>query len=262
MNEVTCHIAGFSVLGRGLPDAAALASVLDGGAPGDELPKPQPGVMSPRERRRAPVTVRWALAAAEAACIDAGLAPGEPEAVFASGMGDLDITDYMCRTLADSPQHLSPTRFHNSVHNAPSGYWSIGAGATGDITALSALYDSVVAALWEAAGRLYARGRPLLLVSYDISGDGAMTDIWPTRDPFAAAVVLAPGAQAGRAGLSLAPGEAHTPAPDLPPPLQALVDDNPAARILPLLALARAPAGAGLTLRAEQGPPLCLTRTT
>jgi len=32
----------------------------------------------------------------------------------------------MCKTLADDPLLLSPTRFHHSVHNAASGYWAIG----------------------------------------------------------------------------------------------------------------------------------------
>ena len=45
--------------------------------------------------------------------------------VFASTHGDLAITDYMCATLAGAPRELSPTKFHNSVHNAPAGYWTI-----------------------------------------------------------------------------------------------------------------------------------------
>ena len=29
--------------------------------------------------------------------------------------------------LAADPRELSPTRFHNSVHNAPAGYWTVAA---------------------------------------------------------------------------------------------------------------------------------------
>ena len=38
--------------------------------------------------------------------------------MFTSTHGDLAITDYMCQTLATAPSEISPTKFHNSVHNA------------------------------------------------------------------------------------------------------------------------------------------------
>ncbi|MEJ0008028.1 MAG: beta-ketoacyl synthase chain length factor [Steroidobacteraceae bacterium] len=87
--------------------------------------RPQPSLLPPNERRRAPDTVAVALEVAQAACLNAGRDPAQLPTVFASTYGDLAITDYMCSTLARAPLTLSPTRFHNSVHNAASGYWSI-----------------------------------------------------------------------------------------------------------------------------------------
>lgn len=260
MTAVRMNLAGIGIVAPGLADRAALEAALDGKTTDTVIPKPQPGLMSPRERRRAPATVRYALAAAEAACADAGVAPRETEAVFASGMGDMEVTDYMCRTLANTPASLSPTRFHNSVHNAPAGYWSIGAGATGDVTALSAHYDSLAAALVETAGRIRTSRRPIVLLSYDITTPPTMACFWPVQSSFAAAVVFTSDDGEYDVRLAVAPGTASRPSPPLPRALQQLADDNPAARILALLALIRVEAGTGITLHSEQGPALCITR--
>ena len=45
--------------------------------------------------------------------------------VFTSSSGDGDNVHEICETLAAADRQVSPTRFHNSVHNAPAGYWSI-----------------------------------------------------------------------------------------------------------------------------------------
>ena len=72
--------------------------------------------------------VAVALEVALAACRAADRDPATLPSVFASTHGDLAITDYMCETLATDPTAVSPTKFHNSVHNAAAGYWTIGAG--------------------------------------------------------------------------------------------------------------------------------------
>ena len=107
-------------------------------APATPLGRPAPELLPPNERRRAPDTVAVALEAALAACKCADLEPATLACVFSSTHGDLTITDYMCATLASTPAQLSPTRFHNSVHNAAAGYWTIAAECTRPYTALSA----------------------------------------------------------------------------------------------------------------------------
>lgn len=252
------RILGCGVSAPGLPDIDALSGVLAGGELGEDKPgSASISLLSARERRRCPETVRLSMAAAEQACRAAHIDPSQPDAVFASGMGDLDISDYMCRTLAETPDLLSPMRFHNSVHNAAAGYWSIGAGVRGDVTALSGATDSLVAGLIEAASRVQSDGRPTLLVAYDTAADGPMRAVWPARYPFAAAFLLGV-ADDDRDALDLCaePGLDADDCPALPEGLAERTGDNPAARALHLLALALDRRHAPLRLAARQGPGL------
>ena len=71
-----------------------------------------------------PSRSRWPSAAVRAS----GRDPATLPSVFTSAHGDLAVNDYMCATLATQPTAISPTRFHNSVHNAAAGYWTIATG--------------------------------------------------------------------------------------------------------------------------------------
>lgn len=255
--KIDFDILGAGICVPGLPDWDALLDALTGkGLAEDRQARPS-ALLSSRERRRAPAAVKLSFAAAEQACAMANSNPSEPVAVFSSGMGDLQITDYMCRTLAEHPHLLSPTRFHNSVHNAASGYWSIGAGATSDVTAVSGWRDSATAGLLEALSRIRHEEQPVLLVVYDDIACGPMRDLWPTEHPFCAALVLArPGNGAAMARLQAAIDRGEDRHPDLPEQLEARIGDNPAARILPLMALVSGRLPGPVVLGAEQGPGL------
>ena len=50
-------------------------------------------------------------------------------AVFSSSSGDGQNCHESVRSARVSDRRVSPTRFHNSVHNAAAGYWSIATGA-------------------------------------------------------------------------------------------------------------------------------------
>jgi 3-oxoacyl-(acyl-carrier-protein) synthase len=89
---------------------------------------PAPMVLPPNERRRASRVVRVALASGLAALEQAGADPSGV-AVFAASTADGHNCHALCETLASSDQRVSPTRFHNSLHNTPAGYWSIATGA-------------------------------------------------------------------------------------------------------------------------------------
>jgi hypothetical protein len=104
-------ILGAGIAAPGLPDWASLETVLAGGQLDPEQTAGPSQLLSPRERRRAPATVKLSFPAAEQACAMAGLDPSEPVAVFSSGMGDLDITDYLCRSLVESPNCSHPPVF-------------------------------------------------------------------------------------------------------------------------------------------------------
>ncbi len=259
------HILGCGVSAPGLPDIETLSQVLAGGELGIEAPgSGNISLLSPRERRRCPETVRLSMAAAEQACQAADLDPSEPDAVFASGMGDLAISDYMCRTLAETPDLLSPMRFHNSVHNAAAGYWSIGVSGRGDVTALSGATDSLVTGLVEAASRVQTDHRPVLLVVYDSAADGPMRAVWPANHPFACAFVMgvAEGNQGSAIKLGPEAARADDHCPALPAALAERAADNPAARALHLLALLQGHHRGPVRLGARQGPGLRIEPVT
>ena len=112
--------------------------------------------------------------------------------------GDLAITDYMCATLAATPAQVSPTRFHNSVHNAAAGYWSIAAESTRPYTALAAGEHSFGAGLLEACVQALSGAEDVLFVAYDIDARGPLTCVVPSRHMLAAALIVSPrrGSQA------------------------------------------------------------------
>lgn len=244
-------IEGIGFWTRGLPTwQAARDFAVAGTLPDDAPARPSPQLLAPNERRRAPETVAVALDVALAACTAAGRDPAALPSVFASMHGDLSITDYMCATLVDQPAAISPTRFHNSVHNAAAGYWTIGAGAMHPATAISAFDATFAQGLLEAFMQLAAGDEAVLLVGYDGGSDGPLAEVSRSEGLLGAALVLsrAPKPGCARLRLSLDDGviEAATG------PLARHVAGNAMAPMLPLFdALAAGRDGA--TLKAGPG---------
>ena len=211
MNALVAGIEGIGFWTTGLPGwNSALDFLHDGRLPESAPARPSPQLLAPNERRRAPGTVAVALEVALAACEAAGRDPASLPSVFASTHGELAITDYMCTTLADQPQTVSPTRFHNSVHNAAAGYWSIGTGATCATTAISAFDATFAQGLLEALVQLATGAPAVLLVAYDGPAVGPLARISPSVGLLGGALVLSaqPGAGAIRLRATLADGNA------------------------------------------------------
>jgi hypothetical protein len=138
--------------------------------------------------------------------------------------------------LASSERFISPTRFHNSVHNAPAGYWSIAAQAMAASTSLAAYDASFGAGLLEALVQVRSSGTPCLLIAYDTAYPEPLFAKRPIPDAFAVALVLAPERSVrtiARLTLAFTDGDADRCAI---PALETLRASNPAARALPLLA--------------------------
>jgi hypothetical protein len=161
-------------------------------APDTASGRPSPTLLAPTERRRAPDTVAVALEVASRACEAAGRKPADLPSVFASTHGDTAISDYMCATLVATPALISPIKFHNSVHNAAAGYWSIGTGSLAPYTAISAYQYTFGAGLLEAATQVVCEHRPVLYVVFDIESKGALATMAASRGLLGAALVLAP----------------------------------------------------------------------
>ena len=86
---------------------------------------------------------------------------------------------------------MSPTRFHNSVHNAAAGYWTIGAGCHAPATAVSSFDASFAQGLLEALAQLQAGAEAVLLVAYDAPSAGPLARVSPSEGLLGAALVLA-----------------------------------------------------------------------
>ncbi len=210
----------------------------------DQLPEassttPKPELIPKNERRRAPLCVRLAVEVASQAVADAGLDASGLATVFACGLGDTAITANLCRALCTPEQLISPTKFHNSVHNAAAGYWTISTRCMETANAVSAFDKTVPVALLEAASQVEVEQRPVLLVMYDDAPEPILRMPFNCDAPFAAALVLAPEpSQATNPALELHTThmEAQAGWPTWPEKrLSALYNNNPAARVLPLL---------------------------
>lgn len=211
------HVEGIAFWAPSLPGwPIARAAFRGEGAPVDPPAKrPAPEVLAAAERRRAPDTVALALEVATAAARECGREPASLPSIFTSAHGDLGVNDYMCRTLAEQPTLISPTRFHNSVHNASAGYWTIATECREASTALTAFDASFAAGLLEAATQCAADDRAVMLVAFDVEATGALATVTESRGLLAAALVIAPEAsERTRAAFawSLAPGAAARPA--------------------------------------------------
>jgi hypothetical protein len=208
---------------------------------------PAPVCLPSAERRRTGAVVRLTLAVGLEAAGRAGVDPARLPTVFTSSGSDGPNCHEICEVLATAERQLSPTRFHNSVHNAPAGYWGIATGATAPANSLCAHDASFAAGLLEALCQVAVEHTSVLLIAYDASYPEPMRSVRPIPDAFGVALLLAPGAGArSLARLDLFFREA--PADRMAEPaLERLRSSIPAARSLPLLAhLARAAQGSVL----------------
>lgn len=226
----TLAVRGIGTWLQGAPDWPSLRRVLRGECGLDENApaKPAANILPAAERRRAPDGVRLAAEVAAQACAMANCDPATLPCVFASTHGELTITDYVCATLASAPRELSPTRFHNSVLNAPAGYWTIATGCTAASSAVTAYRRSFAAGLLEAIALACAEDHPVLYSSADVPACGPLAAMVRTTRTFGVALVLSPQTIRGaQLAWSLrADNRAGFPLPR--PPLQASADDNPA----------------------------------
>lgn len=124
-------------------------------------------LIPPAMRRRTSMTTRIAITAANAACIQAGVNPTQVPSVFASLGGEIQVTDALCRLLPMPEELLSPTQFHNSVHNTTAGYWGILNQCQAPSTAIAAVDDTFAMGLLEAWTQLQLANGDVLLVCYD-----------------------------------------------------------------------------------------------
>jgi hypothetical protein len=229
-------IQGVGVLGPGLADWPSAVNVL---TEADRYQRertvlPVPSALPSAERRRAGRVTRLALAVGAEAVAQAGLDARSLPSVFSSSGGDGEVCHEICEALAGDDRLISPTRFHNSVHNAAAGYWSIAHSCAQSSVSLCAHDASFGAGLLEALAQLALNAGPVLLVAYDADYPQPLRARRPIPDAFGVGLLLAPSGGPALASLKVELCEdAATKLESLE--LEALRISIPAARSLPLL---------------------------
>ena len=247
MIPLSAVIESVGLIGPGFASWVDAQAILAGHVPYEAARTvvPAPASLPSAERRRTGTGVKLALAVGHEAVTASGRDAASLATVFAASGGDGQNCHAICETLASDDRKLSPTRFHNSVHNAPAGYWSIATRAMAQSNVLCAYDGSFAAGLLESLCQVAVDGVPTLLIAFDTEYPAPMRDVRPVPDAFGVALLLSPvqGADAhtvtGTGANVLARIDARLT--DTPATVLAVQDfeqmrrSNPAARALPLL---------------------------
>lgn len=242
------YVEGVGLAGPGLGGWQASRAVLSGAVPYQPAPTAVAAseLLPAAERRRIGRPVKLALAAGHEALVTADRDAANTATVFASSSGDCDNVHHILEALATPDRQISPTRFHNSVHNAVAGYWSIAMQCRAASTSLCCHDASFAAGLLEAASQVAVAGAPIALIAYDHPYPEPLNAERPIHGDFGMALVLTPQAtDRAVAALDVAFVAKESDVTRVSDQrLEALRAGVPAARSLPLLAqLARGSSG-------------------
>ena len=243
---LTAWIEGVGFIAPGLPDWAsaravfcektaltAAASIL-----------PVPGILPPAERRRASRVVKLALAIGLEAAAHAEADVSTLATVFSASGADGHNCHALCEQLASDDRQISPTRFHNSVHNAAAGYWGIATKAMAPCQVICAYDASFGAGLLDALGQVVIDQQITLLMAYDSEYPEPLHSKRNVPDCGGVALLLTPEKTArSLARITVSPTSAAAETMTTPE-LEKLRTSIPALRSLPLLQkLARGESG-------------------
>ncbi|KDP87983.1 beta-ketoacyl synthase chain length factor [Cupriavidus basilensis] len=235
--QVSAFIEGIGLLGPGFKDWPQGAAVLAGTLPYASEPTglPPPAGLPPAERRRTGPSVKLALGLGQQAAAASGMDAAALPTIFTASSGDGHNYHMICEALASDDPLISPTRFHNSVHNAAAGYWGIASGAMAASNVLCARDGSFGAGLLDALCQVAVDREACMLIAYDTDYPEPLRSHRPIPDAFGLALVLLPEPtprSLARLDVTLAEAPASRMAD---PALERLRQGVPAARALPLL---------------------------
>lgn len=242
---IEARIAGVGLLGPGLTGWPDARGILAGNVPyaAGAVEAPPPEGLSPRERRRTSPAVRLALAVAQEAVDHAQDDAKDLPVVFGWAHGDGPVVQRILEELATPDRFVSPTDFHNSVHNVAVGYWSIASGSHQSCSSVAAAGDTFPASLLKALAQVQSESRRVLLVVCEVPFLEPLDAISPVGAPFGVALDLAPAGDSGGIARLSAAFEPHAAGVVTTPRtegLRSFWSQNPAARAIPLLeAMAR-----------------------
>ena len=171
------------------------------GAFGQASAPPAAELLHPRLRRRTSVFTRATVTALQAAVAQGGATLGDVRLVLVSSFGEIETTIELLAQLAEPQGPVSPTKFHNSVHNTATGYMSIASGNHRESTALAGgPHNLEIATLELLSGLALDGGDAVLLVAEELlPAPFARPDADPTF-----ALALHFGAEPGGLGIPVA----------------------------------------------------------
>ncbi len=178
--------------------AAGMPDDLDP-TPGQAAGKPNADLLHPRLRRRTSLLTRMIVTALAEAAGQGGARHERTRYIVVSSWGEIETTVELISQLAVPGGPISPTAFHNSVHNTATGYLSIASGNHWPSTALAAGPHALEIGLLEACAGLSSPEGPtdalLIFAEERLPSPFARADADPS---FALALHLA--SEPGRAG--------------------------------------------------------------
>ena len=191
-------------------------------------------MLPPMERRRATSVTKLAIDVAQETL--GSLNAATVKSVFASSGGEVEIVHKLFEELSQEQPQLSPTQFHNSVHNTAAGYWSIATGSHSASESLCGFDDSVAIGFIEAVSLCCSEQCPVMLVCYDVPPVFPISEFRTLDLFFAFGLLLNPEpSPCSKASLMIQLDPSAKLTSLSSQPLERLRLGNPAARILPLL---------------------------
>jgi len=152
--------------------------------------KKLPTMLSANESRRCSRTIQLALNSVLQLTEKTPFNSEDTNYVFTSCNGDLSVFHHISTALSQQGRPVSPTKFHNSVHNAPAGYASIGLKSKSPSTSICAYKDSFSAGLLEAFVQCITDNTQCLLCGYDEIPPEPLLSLFPIDDDFAYSLLL------------------------------------------------------------------------
>ncbi|PPC95187.1 MAG: 3-oxoacyl-ACP synthase [Methylotenera sp.] len=237
MTVLTAYISGIGLLGPGLSSWAASSAILKGTQPyeANKTIIPAPELLPAAERRRASNIVKLSLATSLEALATADMLTTDLPSVFSFSNGDGLNCHSICECLASEDREISPTRFHNSVHNAVAGYWSIATKNMATSSVLCAYDGSFGAGLLDAMTQVVVDDTACILMTSDTPYPEPMHSKRPIPDNFGMALVITP--QITAQSIAKISVDVTQEAADIfsDPLLESLRSHYPSGRSLPLL---------------------------
>ncbi len=230
-------IDGIGVIAPGLTSWPVAREVLRGVQAFASAPTvlAAPLLLPSAERRRASRVIKLGLGLGLEAVAQAGADASTLATVFCASGADGHNCHALCEQLAGEDRQISPTRFHNSVHNAVAGYWGIASRSMAPCQVIGAFDASFGAGLLDALAQVACDGKPVLLIAYDSEYPQPLYAKRDTPDCGGVALLLSPRRSATSIG-SFRTSPSSRPADTMDDAaLETLRLRIPALRALPLL---------------------------